>query len=47
MAALCLAISMIAANAVAGLPTDQIKSTVDKALVVLKDPRFKPPAKQQ
>ena len=47
MAELCLAISMIAANAVAGLPTDQIKSTVDKALVVLKDPRFKPPAKQQ
>jgi cyclophilin family peptidyl-prolyl cis-trans isomerase len=38
---------MIAADAVAGLPTDQIKATVDKALVVLKDPRFKPPAKQQ
>ena len=47
MAALCLAISMIATDAVAGLPTDQIKSTVDKALIVLKDPRFKPPAKQQ
>jgi len=47
MAALFLAISMIAADAVAGLPTDQIKATVDKALVVLKDPRFKPPAKQQ
>ena len=45
--ALWLAISMIAADAVAGLPTDQIKATVDKALVVLKDPRFKPPAKQQ
>jgi phospholipid transport system substrate-binding protein len=29
----------------AGVPTDQIKSTVDKALVVLKDPRFKPVAK--
>ena len=47
IAALYLAISMIAADAVAGLPTDQIKATVDKALVVLKDPRFKPPAKQQ
>jgi phospholipid transport system substrate-binding protein len=45
--ALWLAISMIAADAVAGLPTDQIKATVEKALVVLKDPRFKPPAKQQ
>ena len=30
----------------AGLPTDQIKATVDKALTVLRDPRFKPPAKQ-
>jgi phospholipid transport system substrate-binding protein len=29
----------------AGLPTDQIKGTVDKALVVLKDPQLKPPAK--
>jgi phospholipid transport system substrate-binding protein len=29
----------------AGLPTDQIKGTVEKALVVLKDPRLKPPAK--
>ena len=47
IAILYLAISMIAADAVAGLPTDQIKATVDKALVVLKDPRFKPPAKQQ
>jgi phospholipid transport system substrate-binding protein len=32
-------------SAVGGVPTDQIKSTVDKALVVLKDPRFKPAAK--
>ena len=47
IAVLYLAISMIATDAVAGLPTDQIKATVDKALVVLKDPRFKPPAKQQ
>jgi len=47
IAALWLAISLVAADAVAGLPTDQIKATVEKALVVLKDPRFKPPAKQQ
>jgi phospholipid transport system substrate-binding protein len=33
------------AHATAGLPTDQIKSTVDKALVVLKDPRLKPASK--
>src|SRR5690349_12115770 len=47
ISALFMAISMMAADAVAGLPTDQIKATVDKALVVLKDPRFKSPAKQQ
>lgn len=29
----------------AGLATDQIKSTVDKAIIVLKDPRLKPSAK--
>ena len=29
----------------AGLPTEQIKTTVDNALVVLKDPQLKPPAK--
>jgi phospholipid transport system substrate-binding protein len=28
-------------HAMGGIPTDQIKSTVDKALVVLKDPRLK------
>ena len=32
-------------DANAGLPTDQIKATVEKALVVLKDHRLKPPAK--
>jgi len=47
IAALYLAIALVAADAVAGLPTDQVKATVDKALVVLRDPRFKPPAKQQ
>lgn len=31
--------------AAAGVPTDQIKATVDRALVVLRDPRFKPAAK--
>lgn len=34
-----------AARAAAGAPTEQIKSTVDKALTVLKDPRLKPAAK--
>jgi phospholipid transport system substrate-binding protein len=29
----------------AGLPTEQIKATVDKALVVLRDPKLKPAAK--
>jgi phospholipid transport system substrate-binding protein len=36
---------LCSANGNAGLPTDQIKSTVDKALVVLKDPRLKPTAR--
>jgi len=40
------AITLPAFQARAGLPTDQIKATVDKALVVLRDPRLKPPAKQ-
>ena len=31
--------------AAGGVPTDQIKATVDRALVVLRDPRFKPAAK--
>jgi phospholipid transport system substrate-binding protein len=39
------AIALSPAHATAGLPTDQIKSTVDKALVVLKDPRLKPASK--
>jgi phospholipid transport system substrate-binding protein len=41
------ALTFLAANARAGLPTDQIKTTVDRAVSVLKDPRFKPQAKQQ
>lgn len=40
-----LAILLTPAHATAGLPTDQIKSTVDKALVVLKDPGLKPASK--
>ncbi|HYT54814.1 MAG TPA: ABC transporter substrate-binding protein [Verrucomicrobiae bacterium] len=40
-----LVLALGAGNAVAGLPTDQIKSTVEKALVVLQDPRLKPPAR--
>jgi phospholipid transport system substrate-binding protein len=42
---LLLSLAMSTGNAVAGLPTEQIKATVDKALVVLKDPRLKPAAK--
>ncbi len=33
-------------TAAGGVPTDQIKSTVDKALVVLRDPRFKSAARK-
>ena len=40
-----LVLALCSANGNAGLPTDQIKSTVDKALVVLKDPRLKPTAR--
>jgi len=42
---LFLVLALGSGNAVAGLPTEQIKSTVEKALVVLNDPRLKPPAK--
>jgi phospholipid transport system substrate-binding protein len=42
---LLLILALAAGDARAGLPTDQIKATVDKALTVLRDPRFKPPAK--
>lgn len=40
-----LAILLSATTAMAGLPTDQIKSTVDKALQVLRDPKLKPQTK--
>ena len=39
------AVAATSIHAAAGIPTDQIKSTVDKALVVLKDPRLKSDAK--
>src|SRR5215468_7016672 len=42
---LTLALSTVARSAAAGVPTEQIKGTVDKALLVLKDPALKPPAK--
>jgi len=42
---LALAILLLSASAHAGLATEQIKATVDKALVVLRDPKLKPAAK--
>lgn len=45
MAVFLLALALFSGDAHAGVPTDQIKATVDKALVVLKDPRLKPAAK--
>lgn len=47
IALILLSIWLTPGSAAGGLPTDQIKSTVDKALVVLKDPRFKPAAKSK
>lgn len=46
LAAIVAVIVLAASQAHAGLPTDQIKGTVDKALVLLKDPRMKPAANQ-
>jgi phospholipid transport system substrate-binding protein len=40
-----LFLTLTSVDANAGLPTDQIKGTVDKALVVLRDPQLKPAAK--
>jgi phospholipid transport system substrate-binding protein len=37
----------VSTQAQAGVPTEQIKATVDRAVMVLKDPRLKPPAKLQ
>ena len=46
-AAVLFALLFVAASARAGMPTEQIKSTVEKAIVVLKDPGLKPPAKSK
>ena len=45
IALILLTIWLTPGPAAGGVPTDQIKSTVDKALIVLRDPRFKPAAK--
>ena len=45
IALILLTIWLTPGPAAGGVPTDQIKSTVDKALVVLKDPRLKPASK--
>jgi phospholipid transport system substrate-binding protein len=37
----------VSSHARAGVPTEQIKGTVDRAVLVLKDPSLKPPAKLQ
>ena len=47
VAVMISALTFIAPQVRAGLPTDQVKATVEKALVVLKDPGFKQPTKQQ
>jgi phospholipid transport system substrate-binding protein len=47
IAILILAAALTSTTANAGLPTDQIKSTVDRAVKVLKDPGLKPAAKLQ
>lgn len=43
----CLALSaiLVAAPALAGEPTEQIKATTDKILVIVSDPALKPPEK--
>jgi len=43
--AVVLAVWQTPASATAGVPTEQIRSTVDRAILVLKDPRLKPAAK--
>ena len=45
IAAVVLATWTAAASVSAGVPTEQIRSTVDRAILVLKDPRLKPAAK--
>ena len=45
ISAVVLATWTAAASVSAGVPTEQIRSTVDRAILVLKDPRLKPAAK--
>ena len=45
LTAMLFAFSLTAVSAAGGPPTEQIRSTVDRAIVVLKDPRLKPLAK--
>jgi phospholipid transport system substrate-binding protein len=45
IAAVVLATWTAATSVTAGVPTEQIRSTVDRAILVLKDPRLKPAAK--
>ena len=45
IAAVLLATWTAATSVTAGVPTEQIRSTVDRAILVLKDPRLKPAAK--
>ena len=45
IAAVVLATWTAAASVSAGVPTEQIRSTVDRAMLVLKDPQLKPAAK--
>jgi phospholipid transport system substrate-binding protein len=44
---LLLVLALSSAHGTAGVPTDQIKATVDKALVVLKDPGLKSASKNK
>jgi len=47
VAAVLLAMWTAAASTSAGVPTEQIRSTVDRAILVLKDPRLKSAAKSK
>jgi phospholipid transport system substrate-binding protein len=47
VAAVVLASWTAAAPVTAGLPTEQIRTTVEKAILVLKDPQLKPAAKSK
>ncbi|HWH77162.1 MAG TPA: ABC transporter substrate-binding protein [Candidatus Binatus sp.] len=46
-AATIVGLALVDSQAQAGLPTDQIKTTVERAVAVLKDPKLKPAAKTQ